>query len=301
MPQHNVPALAGRNIRCILFDLGSTLWIYEENASRLAQQHESQQKVLAILRQYIGTDYFQHADDLALGTQIAQTIDRHIYETYLRNENIEPDFAQGVVEALQQLGFPSIDRAVGAEIFEALRVRSFGARTLFNDALSTLATLKQRGFLLGVVTNRSYGGPLFIEDMKNFGLLDYFEGRTIAISADLNVRKPNPAIFQYSLDALDVPAREAVMVGDSLSADVVGAKQLDMIAVWKPHPSVFIQARAEQGHQEQDRQAFSHRLFELSRQYQKSRERSVSDSIMPDLIIEHLSELLDVFVRAGQY
>ena len=301
MSQHHVPALEGRTIRCILFDLGSTLWIYEENASLSAQRQASQQQVLAILRRHVNADDFPHVDDSALGKQITQTVDQHIYERYLQTENIEPDFARDVIEALQQLGFPPVDRTVGAEIFEALRVRSFGSRTLFKDALSTLAELKRRGFLLGVVTNRSYGGPLFIEDMKNFGLLDYFEERTIAISADLNVRKPHPAIFQHSLDALNVPAQEAVMVGDSLSADVVGAKQLDMIAVWKPHPNVYIQARAEQQHIEHDTQTFSQRLFEASRQYQKSRRRPISELVMPDLIIEHLSELLDVFGEVGQY
>lgn len=301
MPQHHVPTLVGRTIRCILFDLGSTLWIQKENDALSIQQQASQQQVLAILRRHVSADYFLHTDDLTLGAQIIEAIDQHIYETYLLNVNVEPDFAKVVVETLQRLGFPAIDHKVGAEIFEALRVRSYGARTLFEDAHSTLAELKQRGFLLGVVTNRSYGGPLFIEDMRNFGLLDYFEERTIAISADLNVRKPNPAIFQYSLDALNVPAREVVMVGDSLGADVVGAKQLDMLAAWKPHPELFRRARAEQENQQQDEQAFKQHLFELSRQWEKSRGRPIPESIMPDLIIEHLYELLDVFIQVGQY
>jgi len=300
VPQHNVPALAGRNIRCILFDLGATLWIQKEDAISPTQEQATQQQILAILRQHIAPHFFPKTDDLTLGTSIATVIDQRVYEMYLLDAHIEPDFAQAVIEALQQLGFPSLDRTIGTEIFEVLRVRSYGSRMLFEDALSTLAALKQRGFLLGVVTNRQYGGPLFIEDMENFGLLDYFEERTVAISTDLGVRKPNAKIFMYALDALNVSPTEAVMVGDSLAADVVGAKQLNMIAVWKPNPLLFTQVRVEQGAAGQDQQAFTCLLFKSARQFEKTRGRPIPEDIAPDLIIERLSELLDVFANVGR-
>ncbi len=301
MSQHSVPALAGRTIRCILFDLGSTLWTYKENASLPAQKQFVQQQVLAILHRYVGNHDFPSVDELTSGTQIAEAIDKRVYEMYLQNVDREPDFAQAVVEALQQLGLPLLNREVGAEIFEASRIRSFEGRVLFDGALSTLAELKQRGFLLGVVTNRSYGGPLFIKEMEKIGLLDYFEERSVAISVDLGMRKPNAKIFMYALDALNVPPEEAVMVGDSLGADIVGAKRLHMMAVWKPNPHVLARVRAEQGATAPDKQTFTRMLFESSRQYEKSRGRPIPEDIMPDLIIEHLSELLDVFGEVGQY
>ena len=45
--------------------------------------------------------------------------------------------------------------------------------------------------------------------------------------------KPHVAIFQHALEALDVAPEEAVMVGDSLLADVAGAQAMGMTAVWK--------------------------------------------------------------------
>jgi FMN phosphatase YigB (HAD superfamily) len=218
---------------------------------------------------------------------------------YLLNTRLEPDFALGVVEALQQVGFPRVERTVGAEIFEAMRTRSFDTRLLFEDALTTLAALKQHGFLLGVVTNRQYGGPLFIEDMRNFGLLDYFEEPSIAISADLNVRKPHPAIFQYALDALHVQPEETVMVGDSLGADIVGAKELSMLAVWKPSPIVVARARTA-SEKVSTTQTFERILLDMARQYEQFRGRPIPEELMPDLIIERLNELLDVFVEVGK-
>ena len=40
---------------------------------------------------------------------------------------------------------------------------------------------------------------------------------------DIGVPKPDPRIFEFALDLLGVRAHEAVMVGDSLEADVKGA------------------------------------------------------------------------------
>lgn len=44
--------------------------------------------------------------------------------------------------------------------------------------------------------------------------------------------KPDPRIFQEALDQMQVTAAEAVMVGDSLPHDVLGARQVGMRGVW---------------------------------------------------------------------
>ena len=49
--------------------------------------------------------------------------------------------------------------------------------------------------------------------------------------------KPAPGLFRKALNDLGVAAEESVMVGDSLRADVAGAKALGMIAVWKRPPN----------------------------------------------------------------
>ena len=54
--------------------------------------------------------------------------------------------------------------------------------------------------------------------------------------------KPHPTIFQAALDTLGVPARDAVMVGDSLEEDIEGARALGMRAILidreERHPEV---------------------------------------------------------------
>jgi len=53
--------------------------------------------------------------------------------------------------------------------------------------------------------------------------------------------KPHPSIFHAALRLVDVPASEAVMVGDSVSQDIEGALRAGMRAVLLhrgggPHP-----------------------------------------------------------------
>jgi putative hydrolase of the HAD superfamily len=46
------------------------------------------------------------------------------------------------------------------------------------------------------------------------------------------VRKPDPAIFQLGVEALQLDAQEVVVVGDSFSKDIQPAKSIGCRAVW---------------------------------------------------------------------
>ena len=94
------------------------------------------------------------------------------------------------------------------------------------------------------------------------------------------------------------------MVGDSLGADVVGAKELSIFTVWKPTPRLYKNACAKAlEHNVQPDDVDQYILKDMFRRAKKREEekgRPVPDDLQPDLIIEHLSELLDVFVAPGK-
>ena len=189
-------------------------------------------------------------------------------------------------------------------MYEILRDNIPETRVLFEDALTTLATLQKRGFLLNIVSNRGYGGQPFRVGMREIGLQEYFDPQKIAISIDLGSNKPDPYIFQYALDALHVLPEETVMVGDSLGADIVGAKRLGMVAIWKPEPRLFEKARAKALEHSVPSASFEQYILEDVFRRAKKREqkkgRSTPPDLQPDLVIEHLSELLDIFVEVGK-
>ena len=89
-----------------------------------------------------------------------------------------------------------------------------------------LKALAAAGLKMGLISNTQR--PLD-EFAAHFALHDLFSAAIS--SAELGFLKPHPAIFEAALAALGVPAAEAVMVGDSVKADIEGARQIGMRAV----------------------------------------------------------------------
>ncbi|MDE0012190.1 MAG: HAD-IA family hydrolase [Candidatus Poribacteria bacterium] len=93
--------------------------------------------------------------------------------------------------------------------------------TLYDDVVPTLEHLRDTGFKLAIVSN--WDTPLD-PLTERLGIAHYFD--TIVASHDARVRsaKPDPYIFNYTLAAVGISAAEAVHVGDTYEADIVGAR-----------------------------------------------------------------------------
>ncbi len=315
-----------RHIRCILFDLGSTLWTAVDKSAWLNLEETSNLIAVETLLRFTNDKEFSSMDSHTLGTLLRRAVEKRIRFEARQNPGYEPDFVLATMEALQKLGISKANRTLGEDIYEALRIRIPNSRVLFDDTLSTLAVLKQRGYILSVVTNRHYGGVPFHEDLQIVGLLDYFEYEHMAISADLGIRKPNPDIFMYALNKLNVEPEEAAMVGDSLKADILGARTLNILAIWKPKASLreeakvawmssYIASREQQTHSSvaQIREEMSDaEIPEASENegkagftddyllaYVHNRDglklQQIQIGIKPDIIIENLKDLLEIF------
>ncbi len=97
------------------------------------------------------------------------------------------------------------------------------AATLYDDTVPTLQHLRDAGFKLAIVSN--WDTPLD-PLTERLGIAHYFD--IIVASHDARVRsaKPDPHIFNYTLTAVGVSAEEAVHVGDTYEADIVGARDV---------------------------------------------------------------------------
>jgi HAD superfamily hydrolase (TIGR01662 family) len=275
-------SLAQKNIRCLLFDIGDTLWTSHDRATLTALGKQANQRMLALLAQHFSP---ASLEDPTLGERLRAAFEAEWFRMRRANHLNEPDLSAVGCHAICEVGLPALDAAVGAEIAEALRIRNIDARYLFPDVPVALAELQRRGYILGVVTNRHYGGKIFYEDVRDFGLLDYFTYEHMAISADLVLRKPHPGIFQHALKGLGVTPEETAMVGDSLYADVWGAHQLGMMSIWKPKLSLHDLPEVI------DEQS----LFERGKAGAQRWNPQFHDFVYPDLIIKHISDLLPVF------
>jgi putative hydrolase of the HAD superfamily len=95
----------------------------------------------------------------------------------------------------------------------------------YEDVCETLHTLKEKDFLLGVITDTTQ--PLHVK-------LDWFEKAgfgsvwdSIISSRDLGIRKPDPAIYQAALRQLGIAASEAAFIGHK-TFELDGAKAIGM-------------------------------------------------------------------------
>ncbi len=97
------------------------------------------------------------------------------------------------------------------------------------DAEGTLERLEEEGYLLYAVTNGS--GDIQRRRLALSGIGRYF--RDVFISEELGHEKPSPAYFDAVFRRIPGFSREeAVLIGDSLTSDILGALNAGVTPVW---------------------------------------------------------------------
>lgn len=314
------PVHTGRTVRCLLFDLGGTLW-YRNEAVWPQLKGSAFRKAGAMLHGHVPAGFGTH-DDEALGRLLHRALKERARAIVAQSPLREANGPAAIEQVLLDWGLEGISRAFATGLFQALNMPVDLSRTLFDDTLRTLSMLQARGFELGVVTNRLWGGHPFVHGMEAIGLLRYFDPLKMAVSADLGVRKPAPEIFLHALRAHDVRPDETVMVGNSLAADVKGAREMGILAVWKPEPQVVGIVRAHLAQYGLSFQDYNAGDTPARRGYRRRSAEEDSgvvgtlparllhrpqvwqpflqNTVTPDVIIERLSDLLDLFVRPAK-
>jgi HAD superfamily hydrolase (TIGR01549 family) len=95
-------------------------------------------------------------------------------------------------------------------------------KIILPDAVHTLKTLYERGYILAIISNTtsSVEVPQMLED---HGLTDIF--RSIILSTVHGRRKPHPSLFLDCAESIGLHPQECAYVGDMISRDVVGGRQ----------------------------------------------------------------------------
>lgn len=301
--ENSLPTLRLREVRCLLFDFGDTLWSRRDLERWLRMENASNTRAAALLRSLAGYDKWSDLSDEALGRSLHEAIDERMNWLIRHQPYAQPNGGMVTTEVLRCWKIANIDQEQGAAIFEALRVRIPQSRPLFADVLPALAELRRRGFLLGAVSNRHWGGQIFREDLEVLGILRYIDPCHIAISVDLGIRKPHPAIFHHVLHALHVPSAQAAMVGDSLLSDITGAQRIGLFTIWKPKPGMRAQTSALLAERSVSTARPLTGLHVTDDDYILTQARyggQAHPGTEPDLIIEQIGDLLDIFTKAGE-
>lgn len=209
-------------MRAIVFDLGHTIIDFGPAEEALRQTYERVLEMLA------ATALAELPSAEAMVRGVTRRIFAEVEESYLREDLAELDILALFDAALRDLGF-HLDAATIRDI-AVLEHRALATGEMLPPGnREAIRTLKEQGFKIGLVSNVTLLPEMMREDMERLDLLDYFD--VTVFSSEEMVRKPAPRIYQAVLTRLDVPAAEAVFVGDRLKEDVRGPKECGMRAI----------------------------------------------------------------------
>jgi HAD superfamily hydrolase (TIGR01509 family) len=203
------------SIRAVLFDWGGTL-VRDDSlvvtAPTAAVAHYARQTLSLALR----NSDFEHVFQEAL-------------PPYVQGQTLTVPRLDHVISA----AFRALGWSVGeSDIEECCRLffeEAMSTHELFDDARAILASLRYRGYRIGVVTNSIFPSHLFVPKLKELGIAGYVDA--VISSSDVGRGKPDPAPFLAALKLLGADPHEAIFVGDSLDSDIAGARAAGMRSV----------------------------------------------------------------------
>lgn len=138
-----------------------------------------------------------------------------------------PDWRLVWGQALSGLGFD--DDALAERVAEEYRQARIRSYRLYADVTEVLPELRRRTGAVGLVTNGA--SQTQRDKIAVTGLARYLD--VIMISGEAGVAKPDPEIFDLALGKVGVPPEAAWHIGDSLGADVAGARNAGLAeAIW---------------------------------------------------------------------
>jgi putative hydrolase of the HAD superfamily len=128
--------------------------------------------------------------------------------------------------ALVTLRCPDPDRA--ARIAQEFSRRRRDRMQLFPEALDCLASWRDAGTRLGLVTNGDASQQR--DKIERHSLARFFD--VIVIEGEFGAGKPDEVVYRHALDVLGANASDTCMIGDHLEFDVAGAQRLGMRGIW---------------------------------------------------------------------
>ena len=141
----------------------------------------------------------------------------------------EPHFNTRIAQTLKNLGYNYNIKSSLVQTASKKFCEEFIKFVYLDADAETLLQSLHGKYKLGIVSN--YAIPECVDRLlKDHDLNRMFD--VVVVSGAINKRKPSPEIFKKTLKTLEVSAAETVFVGDTLDADIEGAKKVGMKAVY---------------------------------------------------------------------
>jgi len=84
-------------------------------------------------------------------------------------------------------------------------------------------------YKLAIICNTSASGERIREILRSAGIKRYFD--VVVVSSEVGLRKPDEGIFRIALESLGLQPDEVLMVGNRISADILGGNRVGIKTV----------------------------------------------------------------------
>ncbi len=202
--------------RHIFFDLDHTLWDFETNSKEtlydLYHSHELQGRGVESFDIFHSTYHYHNTifwDRFRKGFITREELRwKRMWRTLLDFKIADEPFA----------------RQLSEQYLEILPTK----KNLFHDTLEVLEYLRNKSYPLHLITNgfeKTQHAKL-----NHSGIAGYFTH--VITSEAAGIMKPHVAIFEYAIEKANTTAKESVMIGDTLDADIEGADNVGMDTIY---------------------------------------------------------------------
>lgn len=198
--------------KAVFFDLDHTLWDFEKN-SALAFQVIFEELDIKVSHQEFNKHY--------------SPINAQYWKLYRDGEITQQELRYGrLKDTFLLLDFTADDILLERISQQYIRLLPEN-NNLFDGAVEILDYLKPK-YSLHIITN----GPDEVQErkLKNANIGHYFD--TITNSELAGCKKPHAGIFEYALKAANADRKESIMIGDCIEADVQGAIDCGIEAIF---------------------------------------------------------------------
>ena len=199
-------------LRAVLFDLDDTLFDHRRSARAALD---------AVHRAFAGAIAFED-----LERHHAHYLEEMHLEVLAGRMSLDDARRERFRKVFAALGLP-LDPSGADRVATAYREGYVSARRAIEGAAALLAALKPH-VRIGIVSNN------LLDEQRGklaFCALDRYIDELV-VSEKAGASKPEAAIFRVALERLGAGAEQAVMVGDSWSADIVGAAAVGIRPIW---------------------------------------------------------------------
>ncbi len=200
-----------KDIKHVFFDLDHTLWDFEKNSDLTFKKVFNKNKVDA---------------DLTLFLEKYRPINREYWKLYREEKISKPDLRY---QRLKRT-FDGIKYEISDDLINTIAIEYIDFLPHFNhlfDYTFEILDYLKENYQLHIITNGFQ--EIQTKKMESSRIISYFD--RVITSESVGVKKPNPRVFEYALESAKAKKENAIMIGDSIEADIEGALSVGMKAI----------------------------------------------------------------------